>query len=40
MNVYLLIALFNVPLASLYGPESYAVVTAAMMITWFVLKVH
>lgn len=36
---YLSIAIVNVPLAALYGPELYTVVTGAMMITWFVLGV-
>ncbi len=29
----------NIPLAALYGPDLYTVVTASMMITWFVLHV-
>ncbi len=37
MLAYLLIAAANVPLASLYGPELYAIVTGSMMVTWFVL---
>ena len=40
MLAYLLIALVNVPLASVYGPELYSVVTGSMMVTWFVLGIR